>query len=297
MKKIKTYFSYFLVVLFMFVLQIAQAQGESINTKKIVVTPDAIEFGKQVVGSQTPQTVTISNPQSQPLKIIKIESSNSAFSLDVSLPLVIDPFSSKIVTIIYSPQYVVDDCGTIRIFSDPDDLLGTSLLCYGSGFDENRELLVTVFSQADSDPLDSVIRQQFQIKNDGQLPLKLSGYKMEYYIYEPQLGILDYKLFNWHQYYCSKGSLTVNLYSLPKVYKNGEKKANYKIVFYFKGDAVLNSGETMFIGGALQSLEGQFYFDEIDDWSYTNDPNVAAENIVIRSTASLGNIIFGNPPN
>ena len=75
MKKIKTFFCHFLVLLFMFVLQIAQAQGESINTEKIEVTPNAIEFGKQVVGSQTSQAVTISNPGSQSLEIIKIESS------------------------------------------------------------------------------------------------------------------------------------------------------------------------------------------------------------------------------
>jgi len=97
-------------------------QGTGGNYPAIVVTPDTVDFGENVVFCGVNSPVTISNSGNDDLVISNVLITGDYFSSDFSDNVTIEPDSSHDLAVTFLPETAGEHAGTLTIVSnDPDD--------------------------------------------------------------------------------------------------------------------------------------------------------------------------------
>lgn len=90
------------------------------SSRKLEITPSNLSFGNIMVGTNTTLSVLLKNSGNDTTVISDISSDNIVFLHNEVLPLSLPPFSSKVLTVIFSPWRVSEETGTLKITSNSD---------------------------------------------------------------------------------------------------------------------------------------------------------------------------------
>jgi hypothetical protein len=170
------------------------------------------------------------------------------------------------------------------------DLPSSNLSLSVSGTSNNDSAPLQIFITQQNDPLDNSIALRAQIKNRTASAIRLSDYRVLYYIYETAV---DFSSLVWDTTFATQGPIGYRVDSLPGR-TAGVRWANSAIVFSFPATATVAAGGSFIFQGGIHRAYYSWYPDETDDWSRYLRRDGLAEGVAVQQIATNA-FVFGVP--
>lgn len=255
------------------------------------LTPAAlsVNLGTVDTNAKASTRVTVTNTGTAVTVIHGVSSDNPSFYSDTQMPLRVLPGASAEIEITLQPSVSGSHSGTVSLLSNALEGAAIPIAVSGQGTNDMASAAIGVRLESDADPQDGTIKPIFHIDNRGNQAIRLSDYRLVYYMNVPEL---DTSAVTWQTL---NGNVSARVRPLYMPYRFGGRKANMAVEIDIRDGASLAPSQSASFSGVLKANDSAYRFDEADDWSHFVGPNQAAENVALIDRRS-GSIVFGASP-